>query len=312
MQSWRLRVFVSCCVFAVGCSQPGAQWLPVQSPPTSQALNAVHGSSSSDLYVAGNSGLLMHFDGSAWRTLATNTVANLEDVLVVSETEVWVVGEGTLLTGNHRDGFKKLVTATDETFKKIWRHTRSELILAGIVENYVLQDAKWVKLREEDGTTTPTSLIGGAFDFAPHPKGGTWLVNYQGLFRVNGDLATREYLGVEKLFHLLVSEPSGALWIYSVEEPQNIIRYVDGKLNSVELGSSVPKLLEALISEEGEVWFVSAWGQVLVWDGAQIKVNESNAPLGDGSAGNLAFWGASPKDVWAVTSEGKIFRRYAP
>lgn len=284
-------------------------------PQTSSKLNAIHGLSSNDLYVAGNGGLLMHFDGSAWKTIPTNTAANFVDVFVLNESEVWVAGEMTLLKGNHREGFKTMRGAESFDYERIWARSSTEVFLSNSMETYTLIEGEWVQIKR-DAFSSILERFGGAVDFARHPDGGTWLITDSELAFSEDALAWRKNLGVRKTFKLLVSEPLGDFWVYSPGDPKSIIHVIRQGQVAVALplqaSTGGPELADGQCSEQGEVWFVSKLGELLVWDGSQMQRSASNEPLDNRKAGTLAFWGASPRDLWAVSSEGKVFRRYAP
>ncbi len=79
-------------------------------------LNSIDGSSETDLYTCGLHGKLYHHDGQVWRQIALQTDEHLNCVRCISADEVWVCGNnGTLLTGNARDGFRD-VSSIDDNF----------------------------------------------------------------------------------------------------------------------------------------------------------------------------------------------------
>jgi len=65
-------------------------------------LLGVWGSSPDNVYVVGNQGLLLRFDGATWRRIPLGTVENLNVVRGTSPTDVFVAGTGGLLF--HYDG----------------------------------------------------------------------------------------------------------------------------------------------------------------------------------------------------------------
>ena len=55
-----------------------------------QKLNGVFGSAPDDVWVVGGLGVLLHFDGIAWRSLASPTIADLSAVWASSKNDVWI------------------------------------------------------------------------------------------------------------------------------------------------------------------------------------------------------------------------------
>lgn len=83
--------------------QPG---VPVQDY---MICNAIDGPNEDEVYICGYRGLLLFWDGKSARRLACPTDANLGDILVEDARTIWVCGsKGTLLRGNHRDGFARV------------------------------------------------------------------------------------------------------------------------------------------------------------------------------------------------------------
>ncbi|WBS04789.1 hypothetical protein OU994_11175 [Pseudoduganella sp. SL102] len=81
-------------------------------------LTSIDGSGENDIYTCGDEGRLYHFNGTAWSRLHLTTDENLNCVRCISPDEVWACGyNGTLLTGNFRDGFTDVSSIDDnETF----------------------------------------------------------------------------------------------------------------------------------------------------------------------------------------------------
>ena len=78
-----------------------ADWSAMTSGTTNN-LNGVWGSSGSDVFAVGDSGTILHYDGTAWSAVASPTANNLNSVWGSSATDAFAVGDnGTIL---HYDG----------------------------------------------------------------------------------------------------------------------------------------------------------------------------------------------------------------
>src|SRR5947209_4128080 len=55
-------------------------------------LNACWGTSSNDMYFVGNSGLILHFDGTNWTKLTTGTIKDLRSISGTSDKNIWACG----------------------------------------------------------------------------------------------------------------------------------------------------------------------------------------------------------------------------
>src|SRR5689334_16088057 len=82
--------------------------------PAKESLLAVWGASRDDVWVVGDKGAIVHFDGHAWKRSESGTKKNLSGVHGTGAADVWAVGEaGTIV---HFDGNKwTLVNESPET-----------------------------------------------------------------------------------------------------------------------------------------------------------------------------------------------------
>jgi len=89
-------------VFAVGDSgtimhYDGAAWTAMDSG-VSETLHGVYGDGPNNVYAVGDNAVLMHYDGSDWTVLIAGGV-NLRDVWTAEGTVVVVGDDGTIVTG---------------------------------------------------------------------------------------------------------------------------------------------------------------------------------------------------------------------
>jgi hypothetical protein len=68
------------------------EWREVDPGVAAPLLNWVHGTSATDVFVGGNDGTVLHFDGTAWVQHETPTVAAVWGVFAVAPNDVWAVG----------------------------------------------------------------------------------------------------------------------------------------------------------------------------------------------------------------------------
>ncbi len=78
----------------------GKSWSPMDSG-TQQLLNSVWGSSANDVFAVGGNGVIVHYDGSTWSTMESGTKENLAGVWGTDRSNVFAVGaKGTVLYYN--------------------------------------------------------------------------------------------------------------------------------------------------------------------------------------------------------------------
>lgn len=79
----------------------------------------IDGNSLTDLYAVGVEGIIYHFDGKRWRDLKSPTNQSLSNVRCVSEDEVYICGNsGILMKGSARRGWRFL--AQDAIDDNLW------------------------------------------------------------------------------------------------------------------------------------------------------------------------------------------------
>jgi hypothetical protein len=88
----------------LSCIYDGTSWSPVASGITAD-LNAVWGSSSTNIFAAGQSGTIIHYDGSSWSVMASGTTADIYGIWgqIAQISLPWAIRE-TLYTTMARRG----------------------------------------------------------------------------------------------------------------------------------------------------------------------------------------------------------------
>jgi hypothetical protein len=122
-------------VFAVGNSgiilrYNGSTWSPMISG-TTNGLGALWGSSGSDVFAVGNSGTILHYNGSAWSSMVSGTTYNLFSVWGSSDKDVFAVGvQGTILHYNG-NAWIKMNSGTTNTLRIIWGASDKDVFAGG-------------------------------------------------------------------------------------------------------------------------------------------------------------------------------------
>jgi photosystem II stability/assembly factor-like uncharacterized protein len=81
---------------------------PYREEGPDNGLNGIDGTSSQDIYVVGDAGMIFHFDGTHWADAGITSNVDLERIRCIDPDTVYVCGEaGTLIRGN-RNGWTLL------------------------------------------------------------------------------------------------------------------------------------------------------------------------------------------------------------
>jgi hypothetical protein len=125
-------------IFVVGCNGEQATivrwtgtWGETVVPGAGRCLRAVWGSAANDVYAAGDRGLLMHFDGSAWSTVSTGTDADLRAVWGSAAGDVYVSGEGGTLLRFSGAAWHRVNSGTAATLWALWGRSDTDVYTVG-------------------------------------------------------------------------------------------------------------------------------------------------------------------------------------
>lgn len=103
----------------------------MESGPT-RNLQAVWGTSSTDVFAVGEWGIILHFDGTSWSPLRDGAHAELYGVWGTSSTDVFAVGAGALL---HYDGSSWAAIpsfSTNSGLSDIWVQSDEIFLVGGL------------------------------------------------------------------------------------------------------------------------------------------------------------------------------------
>jgi hypothetical protein len=137
---------------------------------TDKAITAAHlrrawGSGPSDVFVVGDKGTILHFDGTSWSVQASNVTTNLTDVWGRSDSEVYAVGASSTLLQYDGSRWSRVDTKLSDYFRSV--------IGVGARELYIGSNSS--KAHHFDGqiwTTQPFTMSGGAHALAHDDSAG--------------------------------------------------------------------------------------------------------------------------------------------
>lgn len=85
-----------------------------QTIPNTTTVNAIWGTSTSDVWAVANDGLIFHYNGTSWSLSGSPTVANLKAVWGAATNDVWVAGNSGWFA--HYDGSSWTANQVSNTF----------------------------------------------------------------------------------------------------------------------------------------------------------------------------------------------------
>ena len=284
-----------------------SDWVYQNPLPQGNTLNAVWGSSSNDVYAVGEGGTILHYDGSSWTAMASNTNDNLNGVWGSSANDVYAVGlKGTILHYNGQS-WSKIDSDVSHTLWDVWGSSGNDIFVVGSVGVILHYDGNtWSEMMNEP-TYYFLSVWGSSASSVYASDYNGKILHYDGVVwtEMQSNLQadeTKDFWGtsgsdvyvVGGMFEGSISRFDGNSWskVFSPASP----------LHSV-WGSSETNIFAVGGHENASMGNGGSSGIIFHYDGiAWVKVKNL---LGSGKC-LKGVWGSSGNDIFAVGESGTI------
>ena len=273
--------------------------------PKQVTFSAIWGASPTDIWVAGEQGTLLHWNGSAWSAAVSGTESALRALAGSSSKDVWAAGlDGTLLhfdgtswSAKQKDGAlwspasganERPIYALLALPKQLWAGGSGSRSFDGVA---------WTE--PHHGSHLPTMALWGL------NSSDLWEVGLQGMVnrwdgqhwqRIGGELGPN-FLGVwgSAANDVWVVGSGGATVHWAGPTPTIVPSGTTNDLHAVR-GFNAQ-----------DVWAVGDQGTILHWQGSTWAISSRPPP-----ASLLALWGPSARELWIVGENGLVLRHGAP
>jgi hypothetical protein len=167
-----------------------------ENPPRNHYLWGVWGPARNDVFVAGDSGTVLHWNGAAWSKMSTGTREGLRRVWGTSGSNVYVSGEhGTLL---HYDGtaWSRVAVPATEGLERIWGSSANDVYVGGANATLLHYDgSQWSRVAiPVDPTYTVFAVWGTSADNVYLAGSGGFVLRWDGVSWVREDSARPEQI----------------------------------------------------------------------------------------------------------------------
>jgi hypothetical protein len=289
--------------FGLGCADGAALSLPEDefTVPASAGLSAVWGSADDDVWIVGDEGTALHYDGAGWSATASGIAdVRLHGVHGSGPDDVWAVGgEGIVL---HWDGIEWSERHRDEkaTLLGIWAGVPGSAWAIGVA----LDANSGVMLRFGE-------QISGLLVSQAHSLWDIWGSSENDVWAVGSGAVENGFLmrGDGKAFGLEGYEgpPLRAIWGSSeadvwVAPYEGAFQHWDGSAwHEFPMGDEAQHVSALFGASAEDVWAIGRDGLILHWDGTTWEHVESDteALLNGG-------WASSAENAWAVGADGTV------
>jgi hypothetical protein len=235
----------------------GETWLAVPSG-TTESLRAVWGSGTSDVWAVGGAGAIVHWDGTTWTAVPSGTTQTLCGVWSSGPNDAWAVGGGGAIL--HWDGvaWTPSPSGTSYSLWRVWGSGPTDVYAVGWISGTVM--LHW------DGDHW-SSLSAEA------PVGAIGL----------GGTGPRD------------------VWVVGLGPGVGDVSHWDGESWSMVPTDATMSLVAIWASDPDDAWIVGYGGSILHWNGSAW----SSVPSPP-TKRLMTVWGSGPDDVWAVGLVGTI------
>jgi hypothetical protein len=269
----------------------GVTWSP-QLSGTSETLFAVWGSSPSDVFAVGEKGVVLRYDGVTWGPHPSPTTGRLSGLWGTSPTDLYAVGLGVF----HYDGSAwKQVASSTSALNAIWGSSASEVFVVGSDEVLHYENNKWTS-----ETVQPATILLGVWGSS---ASDVHAVGWGGrAFRFDGKAWKQST--TTQLSSTLRGVYGAGNAVFAVGEQGTIAQYNAVVDTWTKVASGTTVSLYGLAGTSGsELYAVGMGGTILRYDGNGWSRATSRA-----SADLLDVWGSSATDVYAAGYDGALLR----
>lgn len=288
---------------SVTLAKQSADWATISSP-TSNQITTSWGLSATDIWAAGDSGTLLHYNGTSWTTQTSPTAAGIHTIWASSSSDVWLgTNDGKIY---HYDGSNWSLSYSDVNILEV--HT-----ISGTGSSDVWAAAYSSSIEAElflhfDGSSwtqhTTNATIGPAYAIWTRATNDIWAVGYTGsISHYDGSNWTSE-VGIITAEHLYGVWGSSANDIWAAGGAGTLLHYDGANWNTVTQ-STAANLREIWGSSASDIWLIGDNGTTLHYNGT----NWSAVTNATSNALNT-IWGSSASDIWASGASGTIVHYY--
>jgi len=136
----------------------GTRYFPIGISSVFPSLvNKIWGSSSSDLYVVGNNGNIVHYNGTIWQRIESGTELVIGDIWGIFNGNdgynKYLAAVNTMLIINEYGNLQRVITEQGHTLSSVWGISEKLLYTAGGNGLSLYKNNKWEKINKPDVNT---------------------------------------------------------------------------------------------------------------------------------------------------------------
>jgi len=233
---------------------------------TTNELQGIWGSSSSNIYVVGLEGVMLHYDGNAWTNLTSDTSYALTSIWGSSAQDIFAVGHsyrGALGIILHYDGraWSNMTSNTTNDLLSVWGSSPSDVFAVGVAGTILHYDGnRWSSMTS--GTTSILQGIWGSSSSNVFSVGNASIGTGNIILHYDGKVWSSMNSGtIYGLWGVWGSSPSD---VFAVGNGNSILHY-DGNAWSTMNSGTYNGLIAVWGSSSSNVYAVGAAGSIVYY-----------------------------------------------
>ncbi|MCP4346651.1 MAG: choice-of-anchor D domain-containing protein [Desulfobacterales bacterium] len=268
-------------VFAAGDSgtilhYDGTSWNSMNSGSTDK-LYGVWGSSGSDVFAVGDKGTILHYDGSSWNSMNSGSTDRFYGVWGISGSDVFAVGENGIILHYNGTSWNSMNSGISNVLLGIWGSSGSDIFVVGEMGVILHHDGtSWNSMDPASDLYYSVWGSSGSDVFAVGSNGS--ILHYDGSSWISVDS------GISDLFYSMWG--SSGSNIFAVGDYGIILHYNGESWNKMTSDLSAEMALTGVwSSSDSDVFVVSESGDILYYDSnCSITVTVEKGDInGDGN-----------------------------
>jgi hypothetical protein len=295
-------------VFAVGSVEimhyNGSNWSLMDSRTCD--LLGVWGSSATDVFAVGMNGMILHYDGTGWSSIAINTSKDICGVWGSSPTDVFAVGRNGTILHYNGSSWSPMISNTFDDLSGVW----------GSAANDVFAVGRYGLLMHYDGSSwnlVPGGIYSndGGVDFS---LCGVYGSSPADIFAVGRMGIILHYDGNEwSLYSAVTYFNITGVWgtssvnVYATSWGK-ILHFNGNKWENMEIPASMRQqnLIAIWGSSQNDIWVAGGFGSCVFYHYNGTTWTEINYYYTVGYSAVGKIWGTSANDIFAVGNDGHI------
>ena len=260
--------------------------------PTTNQIEGVWGTSSSNVVIVGASGTIDNYNGTSWSSMTSGTTQNLYSVWGSDASHVFAVGASGTIRYYNGSTWSSMTSGTTNALNGVWGSDASHVFAVGASGT----------IRYYNGSTWSSMTSG-----TTNALNAVWGSDASHVFAVGASGTIRYYNGSS--WGSLTSGTTQALNGVWGTGPNNVyavgasgtIRYWNGTSWTSMTSGTSNALYSVWGSDATHVYAVGVGGTILFYNGSAWSAMDS------GSTSNLyGVWGSSSSDIYAAGQAGTI------